>query len=81
MRFDADQRWSLCRNRLMKRREVVLRTLDYLDDERKMVDANRQWTSPSAQRSRRRLLDEIHGRYDTELKTIDVTLRRLNYGG
>jgi len=79
MRFDANRRYILCRDRLMQRRKVVVRTLDYLDSERNIVDTNWQWKNPSAQRNRRRLLDEIHGWCDIELKAIDMTLDRLNY--
>jgi hypothetical protein len=58
---------------------VVVRTLDYLDAERNIVDANRQWKNPSARRNRKRLLDKIHGWYDVELKKIDTVLDRLNH--
>ena len=79
MRFDTDRRWALCRNRLMQRRKVVVRTLDYLNAEQKIVDTNRQWKNPSAQRNRRRLLDEIHGWYHIELKKIEIVLDHLKY--
>ena len=79
MRFDADRRWALCRNRLMQCRKVVVRTLDYLNAEQKIVDTNRQWKNPSAQRNRRRLLDEIHGWYHIELKKIEIVLDHLKY--
>ena len=77
MRFVDDRRWSLYRDRFMQRRKVVIRTLDYLDSERKIVDTNRQWKNPSTQQNQRRLLDEIHSWYDIELKKIEMVLDRL----
>lgn len=78
MHFVENWRYRLCRDRLVQRRKVVARTLDYLDTERNRVDTNRQWGNRSAQPSRRRLLDEVHGWYDKEVKKIDMTLERLN---
>lgn len=77
MRFAEHLRYSLCRARLVQRRRVVVRTLDYLDAEREIVDANREWKTPSSQRERRHFLDEVHGWYDRELKNIDIVLDRL----
>lgn len=78
MRLVDSLRYSPCRDRLLQRRKVVARTLDYLDGERNIVDANQQWKNPSVQRNRKRLLDQIHDWYDVELKKIDTTLNRLN---
>lgn len=78
MRFVENRRYSLCRARLLQRRRVVMRTLDYLEAEREIVDTNRQWKTPSTQQKRRRLIDEIHDRYDQELNKIDTVLDRLN---
>lgn len=78
MRIVENRRYILCRNRLMQRRRVVVRTLGYIDAERKIVDSNRQWMSPSTQRSRRRLLAEIRGWYDKELKKIDRVIEHLD---
>ncbi|HXV81734.1 MAG TPA: hypothetical protein VEG60_17775 [Candidatus Binatia bacterium] len=71
-------RYSPSRDRLVQRRKVVMQTLDYLEGERNIVDANQQWKNPSVQHNRRRLLDQIHDWYDEELKKIDMTLDRLN---
>lgn len=62
----------------MRRRKVVVRTLEFLDAERKIVNTNEQWKSLSTQRKRMRLLDEIHGWYDKEVKKIDTVLGRLS---
>jgi hypothetical protein len=79
MRFLVDLRYSICRDRLIRRREVVVQTLGLLRVERSLVEANRQWNNPSSQRTRRRLLDKIHGWYDLELKKIDDVLGRLSH--
>jgi hypothetical protein len=63
----------------MRRRKVVVRTLDYLEGERRIMATNRQWRNPSAPRNRQRLLAQIHGWYDVELKKIDTVLDRLNH--
>jgi hypothetical protein len=76
--FDTNRRYIHCCNRLIQRRKVVVRTLHYLAAERKIV-ANQHWKNPLAQQNRRRLLEEIHGWYDIELKKIDIVLDRLNY--
>lgn len=78
MRLLDNPRYSPCRDRLVRRRKVVVRTLDYLDGERNIVDANQQWKNPLVQRNRKRMLDQIHDWYDGELKKIDMTLDRLN---
>jgi hypothetical protein len=78
MHFDENWKYALCRGRLIRRRKVVARTLDYLDTERNRVDTNRRWGDPSAQPGRKRLLDEVRGWYDKEVKKIDRTLDRLN---
>ena len=75
MRF-ADQRtrYALCRKRLMQRRNVVVQTLAYLNDQRNMLKTGRLWKIPSVQRRRLSLLDEIHSWYDTELRKISAVL-------
>lgn len=79
MRFaDKPTRYAECYARLSKRRGIVVRTLEYLNAERKIVDASRVWITPSAQRRRRDFLDEIHAWYDAELKKINSVLERLN---
>jgi hypothetical protein len=61
----------------MRRRKVVVRTLKYLDSERKVVDTNRQWKNSLVRENRRRLLDNLYGWYDLELEKIDAVLDRL----
>jgi hypothetical protein len=77
MRFPDNLRYKLCRDRLMRRRKVVVRTLKYLDSERKVVDTNRQWKNSLVRGNRRRLLDNLYGWYDLELEKIDAVLDRL----
>jgi hypothetical protein len=75
---DKRRKYALCRERLTQRRNLVVRTLDYLNDERKIVKTNRTWKSPVTQRKRSDLLDEIQGWYDAELKKINEVLERMN---
>jgi hypothetical protein len=79
MRPFGKPKYAICAERLRRRRKVVVRTLRYLDAERKIVEANRQWKSPSARRSRRRLVEQIRSWYDAELKRIDTVLDRLEH--
>jgi hypothetical protein len=62
----------------MRRRKVVVRTLEYVDGERKTVDDNRVWKSASAQQKRKNLLEKIRGWYDKEAKKIDTVLARIS---
>lgn len=78
MRFLDNLRYRICCDRLRRRRKVVVRTLNYLDAERKIVDTNGQWENPWVQRNRMWLLDKIHRWYDKELKKIDTVLGRLS---
>ncbi len=75
---DAHSRQALCRGRLDQRRNIIVRTLDYLDGERRNLDVNRVWIAPSSQRKRRDFLDEIHAWYDAELKQINAALEHLD---
>ena len=77
MRFaDQRRRYALCRERLMQRRNVVVRTLVYVNDERKNLKTNPPWKPSLTQRKRLNLLDEIYGWYDAELKKINAVLER-----
>jgi hypothetical protein len=79
MRFgNKSSRNKICQARLTRRRKVVVRTLEYVDGERKTIDSNRIWKSPSAQQRRRSLLNKLHGWYDKEAKKIDMVLARLS---
>jgi hypothetical protein len=75
MRF-ADQRtrYALCRKRLTQRRNVVVQTLAFLNDQRNKLKTGRPWKIPPEQRRRLNLLDEIHAWYDTELRKINAVL-------
>ncbi len=79
MRF-ADNRtgYALCRARLVRRRTVVARTLQYIEGERRNLENNRTGKILPMLQKRRDLLDKIRGWYVTELKTIDSVLPRLN---
>jgi hypothetical protein len=62
----------------MRRRKVIVRTLEYVDGERKIVDSNQVWKTSRAQQKRKNLLDKIHGWYDKEAKKIDMVLARMS---
>jgi RNA polymerase-binding transcription factor DksA len=68
---------NLFRERLLKRRQVVVLTLRYIAAEKKMVDQNRQWKSASAEESRKRLLALLRDWYEDELEKIDSALARI----
>jgi hypothetical protein len=78
MRFLDNLRYGICRDRLIRRRVVVVRTLAFLGAERNLIDASPHWNNPSSQQIRKRLLDKIHGWYDLELKKIDAVLARVS---
>jgi len=77
--LDKSSGYRVCRNRLLRRRKIVVRTLEFLDAEQKIAETNDEWQSLSTRRKRRRLLHEIHGWYDKEVKKIDTVLARLNH--
>jgi RNA polymerase-binding transcription factor DksA len=65
------------RERLLKRRQVVVLTLRYLAAEKKVVDQNRQWASASAEKRRKRLLALVRSWYEDELDKIKSSLARV----
>lgn len=77
MSFSDALRYQVCRDRLRRRRDVVLRTVAYLDCERNLLDAKNQNAGRSVLRQRKQLLDEIHVRYVAEANKIAVVLDRL----
>ena len=77
MRFSDVLRYRLCRDRLCHRRDIVLRTLAYLDRERSLLDTNSQSARRSALSQRKQLLDEIRSSYDAEANKIALVLDRL----
>jgi RNA polymerase-binding transcription factor DksA len=68
---------DLFRERLLKRRQVVILTLRYLASEKKVVDNNRQWKNASAEKSRKQLLALLRHWYDDELAKIESALTRF----
>jgi hypothetical protein len=75
---DKSLRNKICRARLRRRRKVVLRTLQYVDGERRAVEGNSVWKSAAAQQRRKKLLDKVHGWYDKEAKKIEMVLVRIS---
>jgi RNA polymerase-binding transcription factor DksA len=68
---------NLFRERLLKRRQVVVLTLRYLAAEKKVVDQNREWKSACAAESRKRLLAVLRNGYEDELEKIESALARV----
>jgi hypothetical protein len=63
--------------RLHQRRGEILRTLDYLSKEKRMLDENRHSIDREAYESRCHLLDSLVGWYADETTLIDNALIRM----
>jgi RNA polymerase-binding protein DksA len=66
------------RDRLQKRRDQVVMTLDYLGKEQEEVEQNSDWLDQAAFASRVNLLDRLTGWYATEMDQIDRALERMD---
>jgi DnaK suppressor protein len=67
--------------RLRMRRSEVIRTLEHVQNEQRMVDENKEWIDKAAYRSRRELLDSLAEWYVDESSRIDDALIRIRQGG
>jgi len=65
------------RDRLMKRREVVITTLRHLQKEHQGVDDNKEWIDHAAYESRVGLLTNLTDWYIKERGQIDDALTRI----
>lgn len=77
-RFVDNLRFGLCRDRLLRRREIVVLTRDYVDAERKLMDDKSREKMSAAQQGRKLFLDEVQGWYDREAKRLEAILARLD---
>jgi len=68
---------NVFRDRLLKRRQAVLLTLNYLSAETKAVDRNCEWQSARAEEGRKRLLAVLRAGYEDELEKIEGALDRI----
>ena len=75
-RFVDDSIFGLCRDRLLRRREIVVRTRDYVDAERKLMGGKGREKTSAAQQGRKLFLDEVQGWYDQEAKRLEAILAR-----
>ena len=66
-----------CLEQLKQRREVVLRTLQHLENELRQVDENNDWLDYAAYETRVALLTELTDGYLKESQEIDRALTRI----
>ena len=76
---------NLCRNeayvdKLRKRRNEIMRTLDHVHKEQREVDDNKEWIDRAAYMSRCHLLDSLAHWYADESARIDEALIRVSEG-
>jgi DnaK suppressor protein len=64
-------------DKLTKRREQVVMTLQHIAHERRQVEQNTDWLDQAAYKSRVNLLDRLTGWYRTEMDDIDKALLRI----
>ncbi len=67
--------------KLNRRRGEVVKTLEYLRQEQRIVAENREWIDDRAFESRRALLDGLAQWYIDEAARIDAALMRIRDGG
>lgn len=63
--------------RLRKRRDEILVTMQHLERERRVVDENQDWLDQAAHESRVGLLDRLASWYLDEIVRIDQALIRI----
>jgi DnaK suppressor protein len=64
-------------DRLRKRRDEIMTTMQHLDKERRVVDENQDWLDQAAYESRIGLLDRLAAWYLEEIARIDQALIRI----
>jgi RNA polymerase-binding transcription factor DksA len=67
-------------DKLEKRRGEILRTLEYLQNEQRMVDENTDWIDRAAYASRCHLLGSLATWYANETARINAALKRITEG-
>jgi RNA polymerase-binding protein DksA len=65
-------------DRLLRRREVIVRTLQHLEKERRQVDENDDWLDQAAYESRVALLDNLTDGYLKERLETDKAIVRID---
>jgi len=77
MRFANGLRYSQCSDRLLRRREMVLRTRDFVAAQRDTMPCHGGESLDDLRLRRQQHLDEVYGWYDKEAKRIDAVLELL----
>ena len=67
-------------DKLRKRRDEIVKTLEYVQKERIIVDENKEWIDKTAYESRCHLLDSLAQWYINETTRIDDDLVRITEG-
>jgi len=68
-------------DKLEKRRGEIIRTLEHVQNEQRIVDENKDWIDRAAYESRCHLLDNLASWYANETVRINAALRRITEGG
>ena len=66
--------------KLKKRRNEIMRTLEYVQKEQRTVDENKDWTNRAAYQSRCHLLRSLADWYTNETSRINAALKRITEG-
>jgi RNA polymerase-binding transcription factor DksA len=64
-------------DKLIRRRNQILMTLQHLANEQKQVEQNTDWLDRAAYESRANLLDRLSDWYATEIGQIDRAMERI----
>ena len=67
-------------DKLIKRRNETITTLQYLQNEQRTVDENKDWIDKAAYESRCRLLGSLTASYTNETARINAALKRISEG-
>jgi RNA polymerase-binding transcription factor DksA len=64
-------------DKLIRRRNQIVITLEHLANEKKQVEQNTDWLDRAAYESRANLLDRLNDWYATEIGQIDKAIERI----
>ncbi|HWO40539.1 MAG TPA: hypothetical protein VNO43_01910 [Candidatus Eisenbacteria bacterium] len=63
--------------RLEKRRQQILATLSYVEEQRREVEHNTEWKDAASQLSRRRLLNDLRQWYLAAMRKVEKARARI----
>lgn len=75
-----DSKYAVYGERLRRRRDEIMMTLDHVRREQRTVDDNKDWIDQASYESRVGLLDNLIAWYRKETARIDDALRRIAEG-